>query len=139
MGRFDAHLITENLPTSLNAQYEMEALSHQRSPLKVTALSRWKAIDIQRVNPDGLDYGLVSSCLGQDQPGVDCLDPFSSDLPPGANEKKSTRYILLSMRCSAAQLGALLLKRRRCLHISAFCREAIAERLECLERLEVFK
>ena len=33
----------------------------------------------------------------------------------------------------------LLLKRSRCLNISAFCREAIAEKLERLERMEVVK
>jgi post-segregation antitoxin (ccd killing protein) len=31
------------------------------------------------------------------------------------------------------------LKRSRCLNISAFCREAIAEKLEKLEKLETFK
>ena len=33
----------------------------------------------------------------------------------------------------------LLLKRSRCLNISPFCREAIAEKLERLERVEVVK
>jgi len=33
----------------------------------------------------------------------------------------------------------LLLKRSRCLNISAFCREAIAEKLERLEQQEVVK
>jgi hypothetical protein len=33
----------------------------------------------------------------------------------------------------------LLLKRSRCLNISAFCREAIAEKLERLERVEAVK
>ena len=33
----------------------------------------------------------------------------------------------------------LLLKRSRCLNVSAFCREAIAEELERLERQEIVK
>ena len=33
----------------------------------------------------------------------------------------------------------LLLKKSRCLNISAFCREAIAEKLERLERVEAVK
>jgi len=33
----------------------------------------------------------------------------------------------------------LLLKKRRCLNISAFCRAAIAEKLERLEQQEVLK
>ena len=33
----------------------------------------------------------------------------------------------------------LLLKKSRCLNVSAFCRAAIAEKLECLERQEVVK
>lgn len=33
----------------------------------------------------------------------------------------------------------LLLKKRRCLNISAFCRAAIAEKLERLEQQEVVK
>ena len=33
----------------------------------------------------------------------------------------------------------LFLKKSRCLNISAFCREAIAEKLEKLEKLELVK
>lgn len=33
----------------------------------------------------------------------------------------------------------LLLKRRRCINVSAFCREAIAEKLERLEQVEVMQ
>ena len=50
-GQFHTHLIIEKLPASLNTQYEMEALFHKRLPHKVMALSKWKSIDIQRINP----------------------------------------------------------------------------------------
>ena len=44
------HLIAEKLPASLNAQVEMETLFHRRLPHKVKVLSKWKSIDIQRIN-----------------------------------------------------------------------------------------
>ena len=82
-GQFHTHLITEKLPTSLNTQYEMETLFHQRLPAKVKALSKWKSIDIQRINPDEPDYRCISSYLGkQTNLELIALDPFNSDLSP---------------------------------------------------------
>ena len=82
-GQFHTHLITERLPQSLNTQYEMEALFHQRLPARVKALSKWKSIDIQRINPDEPDYRRISSYLGkQTDLELIALDPFNSDLSP---------------------------------------------------------
>ena len=82
-GQFHTHLITEKLPASLNTQYEVEALFHQRLPGKVKALSKWKSIDIQRINPDEPDYRRISSYLGkQTNLELISLDPFNSDLSP---------------------------------------------------------
>ena len=82
-GQFHTHLIVEKLPTSLNTQYEMEALFRKRLPHEVKALSKWKSIDIQRINPDEPDYRRISSYLGK-QIGLELivLDPFNSDLSP---------------------------------------------------------
>jgi hypothetical protein len=80
-GQFHTHLITEKLPTSLNTQYGMEALFHKRLPQKVKALSKWKSIDVQRINPDEPDYRRISSYLGkQTNLKLIALDPFNSDL-----------------------------------------------------------
>jgi hypothetical protein len=80
-GQFHTHLIVEKLPESLNTQYEMEALFHQRLPHKVKALSKWKSIDIQRINPEVPDYRRISSYLGkQTNLELIALDPFNSDL-----------------------------------------------------------
>jgi hypothetical protein len=50
-------------------------------PHKVKALSRWKSIDIQRINPDEPDYRRISSYLGkQTNLELIALDPFNSDL-----------------------------------------------------------
>lgn len=82
-GQFHTHLIIEKLPTSLNTQYEMEALFHKRLPAKVMALSKWKSIDIQRINPDEPDCRRISSYLGkQTNLELIALDPFNSDLSP---------------------------------------------------------
>ena len=82
-GQFHTHLITEKLPTSLNTQYEMETLFHKRLPRKVKALSKWKSIDIQRINPDDPDYRRISSYLGkQTSLELIVLDPFNGDLSP---------------------------------------------------------
>jgi len=73
----------EKLPTSLNTQIEMETLFHQRLPHKVKALSKWKSIDIQRINPGETDYRRISSYLGkQTSLELIALDPFNSDLSP---------------------------------------------------------
>jgi len=81
-GQFRTHLITEKLPQSLNTQYEMETLFHKRLPQKVKALSKWKSIDIQRINPDEPDYRRISSYLGkQTSLELIAIDPFNSDLP----------------------------------------------------------
>jgi hypothetical protein len=80
-GQFHSHLILENLPSSLNTQYEMEILFHKRLPQKVRALSKWKSIDIQRINPEEPDYRRISSYLGkQTNLELIALDPFNSDL-----------------------------------------------------------
>jgi hypothetical protein len=79
--QFHTHLITEKLPASLNTQYEMETLFHKRLPHKVKALSKWKSIDIQRINPEEPDCQRISSYLGkQTNLGLIALDPFNSDL-----------------------------------------------------------
>jgi hypothetical protein len=80
-GQFHTHLIVERLPSSLNTQYEMETLFHKRLPHKVKALSKWKSIDIQRINPVEPDYRRISSYLGkQTSLELIALDPFNSDL-----------------------------------------------------------
>ena len=82
-GQFHTHLIVEKLPGSLNTQYEMETLFHKRLPRKGKALSKWKSIDIQRINPDEPDYRRISSYLGkQTSLELIALDPFNSDLSP---------------------------------------------------------
>jgi len=82
-GQLHTHLITEKLPTSLNTQVAMETLFHQRLPNKVKALSKWKSIDIQRINPQDDDYRRISSYLGkQTCLELIALDPFNSDLSP---------------------------------------------------------
>jgi hypothetical protein len=61
----------------------METLFHKRLPHKVKALSKWKSIDIQRINPDEPDYRRISSYLGkQTNLELIALDPFNSDLSP---------------------------------------------------------
>ena len=82
-GQFHTHLIMERLPERLNTQYEMEALFHKRLPHEVKALSKWKSIDIQRINPEEPDYRRISSYLGkQTSLELIALDPFNSDLSP---------------------------------------------------------
>ena len=64
----------------LNAQYEMQTLFHKRLRRKVKALSKWKSIDIQRINPQNDDYRRISSYLGeQTDLELIALDPFKSD------------------------------------------------------------
>ncbi|MCP9774862.1 hypothetical protein KBY58_11625 [Cyanobium sp. HWJ4-Hawea] len=80
-GQYHTHLITEKLPASLNSQYETETLFSKRLPHKVKALSKWKSIDIQRINPQDDDYRRISSYLGkQSSLELIALDPFNSDL-----------------------------------------------------------
>ena len=82
-GQFHTHLITEKLPATLNSQVGMETLFHQRLPQKVKALSKWKSIDIQRVNPQDDDYRRISNYLGkQTSLELIALDPLNSDLSP---------------------------------------------------------
>jgi hypothetical protein len=82
-GQYHTHLITEKLPASLNTQYEMETLFQKRLPQKVKVLSKWKSIDIQRINPDDPDCRRISSYLGkQTSLELIALDPFNSDLSP---------------------------------------------------------
>ena len=82
-GQFHTRLILEKLPATLNTHYEMEALFRHRLPNRVKALSKWKSIDIQRINPDEPDYRCISSSLGK-QANLEliALDPFNSDLSP---------------------------------------------------------
>ena len=83
-GQFHTHLIVEKLPESLNTQYAMETLFHKRLPQKVKALSKWKSIDIQRINQQDDDYRCISSYLGkQTSLELIALDPFNSDLSAG--------------------------------------------------------
>ena len=82
-GQFHTHLIVEKLPESLNTQVEIETLFHKRLPQKVKALSKWKSMDIQRINPEVTDYRRISSYLGkQTNLELIALDPFNSDLSP---------------------------------------------------------
>ena len=82
-GQYHTHLIVEKMPESLNTQYEMENLFRCSLPHKVKALSQWKSVDIQRINPDQSDYRRISSYLGK-QTSLELipLDPFNSDLSP---------------------------------------------------------
>ena len=80
-GQFHTHLIAEKLPARLNTQVEMETLFYKRLPHKVKALSKWKSIDIQRINQQDDDYRCISSYLGkQTNLELIALDPFNSDL-----------------------------------------------------------
>jgi len=82
-GQFHTHLIVEKLPESLNTQVEMETLFYKRLPNKVKALSKWKSIDIQRINQAEDDYRRISSYLSkQSNLELIALDPFNSDLSP---------------------------------------------------------
>ena len=49
-GQFHTHLITEKFPANLNSQVRMETPFHKGLPNKVIALSKWKSIDVQRIN-----------------------------------------------------------------------------------------
>ena len=80
-GQFHTHLIVEMLPGRLNSQVGMEALFHKRLPNKVMALSKWKSIDVQRINQDDEDYRRISHYLGkQTNLELIVLDRFNSDL-----------------------------------------------------------
>ena len=80
-GQFHTHLITEKFPASLNSQVGMETLFHRGLPNKVMALSKWKSIDVQRINQNDDDYRRISSYLGK-QSSLEqvALDQFNSDL-----------------------------------------------------------
>ena len=80
-GQFHTHLVIEKLPASLNNQVGMETLFRRRLPGRVKALSKWKSIDIQRINQQDDDYKRISSYLGkQTNLELIALDPFNSDL-----------------------------------------------------------
>ena len=80
-GQFHTHLVIEKLPESLNNQVGMETLFRKRLPHKVKALSKWKSIDIQRINPQDDDYRRISSYFGkQTSLELIALDQFNSDL-----------------------------------------------------------
>ena len=94
-GQFHTHLIVEKMPESLNTQYEMETLSQKRLPHKVTALSKWKSIDIQRINQQDDDYRRISSYLGkQTNLELQHLPHSTATFSPKRNEKKSTHHHL---------------------------------------------
>ena len=80
-GQFHTHLILERLPESLNTQEGVETLFKQHIPRKVKALSKWKSIDVQRINQDLDDYRCISCYLSkQSEQSRIVLDPFNSDL-----------------------------------------------------------
>ena len=80
-GQYHTHLIVEKMPESLNTQYEMETLFYKRLRRKVMALSKWKSVDIQRINPEDDDYRRISDYLSkQTNLEMIALDPFNSDL-----------------------------------------------------------
>ena len=80
-GQFHTHLILERLPESLNTQEGVEALFRHHLPHKVKALSKWKSIDVQRINQDLDDYCSISCYLSkQSEQSRIVLDPFNSDL-----------------------------------------------------------
>ena len=80
-GQFHTHLILERLPESLNTQEGVETLFRQNLPHKVKALSKWKSIDVQRINQDLDDYRCISCYLSkQSEQSRIVLDPFNSDL-----------------------------------------------------------
>lgn len=59
----------------------METLFQKRLPHRVKALSKWKSIDVQRINPDEPDYRRISGYLGkQTNLELIALDPFSRGL-----------------------------------------------------------
>ena len=59
----------------------METLFRQNLPHKVKALSKWKSIDVQRINQDLDDYRCISCYLSkQSEQSRIVLDPFNSDL-----------------------------------------------------------
>ena len=80
-GQFHTHLILERLPESLNTQEGVETLFRQNLPHKVKALSKWKSIDVQRINQDLGNYRCISCylCKQSEQSRI-VLDPFNSDL-----------------------------------------------------------
>ena len=79
--QFHTHLILERLPESLNTQEGVETLFRQSLPHKVKALSKWKSIDVQRINQDLDDYRCISCYLSkQSEQSRIVLDPFNSVL-----------------------------------------------------------
>ena len=83
-GQYHTHLITEQFPASVNSQVGMEVLFSRRLPGRVKALSRWKTVDVQRINQHGRDFKRMSSYLAK-QTNIEmiALDPFNSDLSRG--------------------------------------------------------
>ena len=80
-GQFHTHLILERLPESLNTQEGVETLFGQNLPHKVKALSRWKSIDVKKINRGLDDYCRLSSYLGKQVKLTRVVfDPFNSDL-----------------------------------------------------------
>ena len=91
-GQLHTHLITEQFPVALNNQVAMEKLFRHDLPHKVKALSRWKSVDIQRINQHEEDYRRLSSYLGK-QADLDLIafDPFNSDISSRRNRCLETR------------------------------------------------
>jgi hypothetical protein len=89
-GQFHTHLILEKMPSSLNNYKAMQNLFRRGLPSKVSALSKKKSVDIQRMCPDNPDYGISNYLTKQTMPSRISLDAFNSDLERNNNEKKST-------------------------------------------------
>ena len=132
------HLIVERFPEVLNTQVEMETLLHMRLTHEVKVWSRWKSIKIQRINPQDDDYRRISSYLVI-QPNFEliALDPFNSDFSTRKQWEETNLWLQIP-EGDVQQLheAILLLNKGRCLNISAFCRAAIADKLERFEKLD---
>ena len=103
--QYHTHLIVEKMPPSLDTQSEMETLFSNRLPHKVKALSMWKSVDIQRINPDEPDYRRSSYLGKQANLELIALDPFNSDLSLQKNEKTSAHHYLPRGRRPATPPG----------------------------------
>ena len=96
-----------------------------------------ESIDIQRINTDEPDYRRISSYLGkQARLELIAIEPFNSDLSP--HKMRRNQLTIAHPEGNSQQLyqALLLLMRSRCLNISAFCREAIAEKFERSEAVK---
>jgi hypothetical protein len=79
-GQFHTHLIIEKLPSDLNTYTSVYDLFKRNLPRQVSAISKWKSIDIQRMCPENPDYGISQYLTKQTVPSRITLDAFNSDL-----------------------------------------------------------